>query len=101
VLLSRPAVWPGGVADAAAALFGLTPAEARVFGLVAGGATPAEAAAALGVAPSTLKTHLLHVFDKVGVHRQSDLVQLGASLASPLAERDPTDTQGRSTRPNT
>jgi DNA-binding CsgD family transcriptional regulator len=88
VLVSQPTTWAGGVTDAVAALFGLTSAEARVFGLMGSGMRSAEAAATLGVAPSTLKTHRLRVFDKVGVHRQFDLMQLAARLTSPLAEQD-------------
>lgn len=86
VLVSRPAVWPSGLADAVAALFSLTPAEARVFRLIASGTSTVEAAATLGVAPSTLKTHLLRVFDKVGARRQADLVQLAVRFTSPFAE---------------
>lgn len=86
VVVSAPGTWAGGVADAVAALFELTPTEARVFRLVAAGSTPAEAARALGVAPSTLKTHLLRVFDKVGLHRQAELVQLAGRLVSPLRQ---------------
>ena len=66
---------------ALALLYDLTPAEARVFELVAGGATPAAIAARLGLAPSTVKTHLLRVFDKTGCRRQAELVRLAASLS--------------------
>jgi DNA-binding CsgD family transcriptional regulator/PAS domain-containing protein len=70
--------------DALATLYNLTPAEARVLELVAGGYTQAEIAQTLGVAPSTVKTHLLRVFDKTGRHRQADLVSLVASLTPPV-----------------
>lgn len=70
--------------DALATLYNLTPAEARVLELVAGGHTQADIARTLGVAPSTVKTHLLRVFDKTGRHRQADLVSLVASLTPPV-----------------
>jgi len=66
---------------ALALLYDLTPGETRVFELIAGGSTPTQVARQLGLAPSTVKTHLLHVFDKTGCSRQSELVRLAASLA--------------------
>lgn len=69
--------------DVAAALFDLTPAEARVFELVVTGHTQAAVAAALHVERSTVKTHLARLYDKVGVRRQADLVRVAASLAIP------------------
>lgn len=66
---------------ALALLYDLTPGETRVFELIAGGSTPTQVANRLGLAPSTVKTHLLHVFDKTGCSRQSELVRLAASLA--------------------
>ena len=84
LFVASPKALPGRADDLVAALYGLTPAEARVFAAIAHGHTPAEAAAVLGVAPSTLRTHLLRVFDKLGVHRQSDLVRLAAALTSPF-----------------
>jgi len=65
------------------ALFGLTPGEAAVFEQVAGGRDVRHAAAALGIAQSTVRTHLLRIYDKTGVRRQAELVRLSASLAAP------------------
>lgn len=84
---TMPGLPAGG--DVLAALFNLTPAESRVFELIAAGRTSAEAAAALGVAASTVKTHLLRLFDKVGVRRQADLVALAASFAAPVDSEGP------------
>jgi DNA-binding CsgD family transcriptional regulator len=67
--------------DALALLYDLTPAEARVFENVAAGETPAAIAKKLGVAASTVRTHLLHLFQKTGCQRQSELVKLGASMS--------------------
>lgn len=64
-----------------AALFDLTPAEARVFAAIGGGKTTAETAAALGIGRATVKTHLLRVFTKTGTRRQAELVDLALSLA--------------------
>lgn len=75
--------------DVLASLFNLTPAEARVFELIAAGRTSAEAARALGVGASTVKTHLLRLFDKLGVRRQADLVALAASFALPVDSAGP------------
>jgi DNA-binding CsgD family transcriptional regulator len=70
--------------DAMALLYDLTPAETRVFELIAAGETPAAVAKTLGVAPSTVRTHLLHLFQKTGCQRQSELVKLGASMSFPV-----------------
>lgn len=69
--------------EVAAALFGLTASEARVFDAAARGATAVEIAQGLGVERSTVKSHLLRVYEKVGVRRQADLIQIAASLAAP------------------
>ena len=70
---------------AIAALFDLTPTETRVLELIGTGQTNAEVAATLGVAVSTVRTHLLRLFEKTGSHRQADLVALLASFSLPLA----------------
>jgi DNA-binding CsgD family transcriptional regulator len=44
-----------------------------------------ETAVALGVAESTVKTHLQRVFSKTGTGRQADLVKLSAGFSNPLA----------------
>jgi len=64
--------------------FKLTPTELRVLlAIVEVGAVP-EVAAALGVAATTVKTHLGRLFAKTGATRQADLVKLVAGYASPL-----------------
>lgn len=62
--------------------FGLTPAEARVTQKFALGGTLEECADSLNISSSTFRTHLKHVFSKVGVKRQSELMQ--AIYGSPL-----------------
>ncbi|MDQ8729815.1 helix-turn-helix transcriptional regulator [Bradyrhizobium sp. LHD-71] len=75
---------PRAPSEVVAALFDLTAAEVRVFEHITAGRTMTETAEALGVGISTVKTHLVRLFDKVGVHRQADLVALGASFALPI-----------------
>jgi DNA-binding CsgD family transcriptional regulator/PAS domain-containing protein len=65
--------------------FELTPAELRVLeAIVEVGGVP-ETSAALGIAESTVKTHLHRVFAKTGTRRQADLVKLAAGYSNPLA----------------
>jgi DNA-binding CsgD family transcriptional regulator len=62
----------------------LTPTELRVLlAIVEVGGVP-EVATALGVAETTVKTHLGRLFEKTGTNRQADLVKLVAGFASPL-----------------
>jgi DNA-binding CsgD family transcriptional regulator len=70
--------------ETVAKLFGLTSAERRVLAHIAAGSTPRETASRLGVGEATVRTHLLRIFDKTGVHRQPELVALTASFAIPL-----------------
>ncbi|WP_354137130.1 helix-turn-helix transcriptional regulator [Bradyrhizobium sp. LB11.1] len=64
--------------------FELTPAELRVLqSIVEIGGVP-ETAAALGIAETTVKTHLHRVFAKTGTSRQADLVKLAAGFSNPL-----------------
>ncbi|HEX5079627.1 MAG TPA: helix-turn-helix transcriptional regulator [Geminicoccaceae bacterium] len=79
-----PADSPPPAAEAMAALFDLTAAETRVFEQIVAGRTVLETAEALGIEVTTTKTHLAHIFDKTGTHRQADLVRLSAALALPL-----------------
>ncbi|MBS1676356.1 MAG: helix-turn-helix transcriptional regulator [Actinobacteria bacterium] len=54
----------------------LTPREAQVVRLVAGGASNDEVAGALMISKATVKTHLAHSFDKLGVRSRVDLISL-------------------------
>lgn len=83
IFVSTAATAPVDAGALAAELFGLSTGEARIFDLIAGGLTPAEAAAHLAIGVSTVRTHLLHIYAKTGTRRQSDLVRLAASLALP------------------
>jgi DNA-binding CsgD family transcriptional regulator/PAS domain-containing protein len=64
--------------------YNLTPTELRVLlAMVEVGGVP-EVAPALGVAESTVKTHLGRLFLKTGAGRQADLVKIVAGFATPL-----------------
>jgi DNA-binding CsgD family transcriptional regulator/PAS domain-containing protein len=70
--------------DTVAATFGLTPAETRVLERLLRGMSLVAAAAALGIAETTAKTHLSRIFVKTGVSRQPDLIALVHRLMPPL-----------------
>jgi DNA-binding CsgD family transcriptional regulator len=56
--------------------FGLTPAEADVAMEIVKGDGRDASAARLGIAATTVRAHLSHIFEKTGVHRQAELVRL-------------------------
>ncbi len=71
-------------AEAIAKAYKLTPTELRVLlAIVEVGGVP-EVADAIGIAETTVKTHLGRVYNKTGATRQADLVKLVAGFSSPL-----------------
>lgn len=56
--------------------FGFTSAEANVALEMLKGDGRDAVAARLGVSMTTIRTHLSHIFEKTGVHRQAELVRL-------------------------
>jgi DNA-binding CsgD family transcriptional regulator len=77
---------PSSPPDALARAYDLTAMELRVLlGVVQVGGGPM-VAQDLGIAESTVRTHLKHVFEKTGTNRQVDLVKLVAAFGSPLRE---------------
>lgn len=70
--------------EALARLFDLTPSEIRVLEEVVSGKNRKESAAALGLADSTVKTHLDHLYAKTGTSDQPALRRLVTSLSWPL-----------------
>jgi DNA-binding CsgD family transcriptional regulator/PAS domain-containing protein len=74
------------VADA----FGLTPAETRLLERMMQGDTLAEAAAAMNVAMTTVRTHRSRLLAKTGVQRQASLVALAHQLVPPIRAQDTT-----------
>lgn len=76
LLLSAPGPGAAAPVDVLRELYGLTPAEARVArALLIGHGVP-ETAAALGLRPGTVRSHLKQLYAKLGTTRQSDLVRL-------------------------
>jgi DNA-binding CsgD family transcriptional regulator len=57
-------------------LYGLTSTEACLANLLMEGKTLDDCCESLGIRRSTARTHLQHLFEKVGVQRQSELVSL-------------------------
>jgi DNA-binding CsgD family transcriptional regulator len=70
--------------EAIAKAYKLTPSELRVLlAIVEVGGVP-EVAEALGIAETTVKTHLGRLYEKTGARRQADLVKLVAGFSNPL-----------------
>jgi DNA-binding CsgD family transcriptional regulator len=68
--------------------FGLTPAEADVLKKLADGLSPAETAALMGVAESTIRAHLRALYKKLKARGLQDLIRQAAHLSRPArAER--------------
>jgi DNA-binding CsgD family transcriptional regulator len=68
-------------------LFALAPAEARVAAAIARGRSPEQIARDGGTSAHTVRSQLRTVYDKVGVHRQAELVT--RLLTSPAAQVPP------------
>ena len=81
---SRTRIDPAIVSDA----LGLTSMESRVAVLLAEGMGVREIAAAMDRKESTIRTHVKHMFTKLGLSRQVDLVRLVLSLAGSPDIRD-------------
>jgi DNA-binding CsgD family transcriptional regulator len=62
----------------------LTPTELRVLLAIVNVGGVRQVAGNLGVADTTVKTHLGRLFEKTGVSRQADLVKLVAGYSSML-----------------
>ena len=60
--------------DALRALYGLSPAEARVLGALVRGESPSAVAAAFGVARETVRTHVKAILRKTGATNRTELV---------------------------
>ncbi len=75
----------GSYGELIARTFELTPAELRVLRSIVDVSGVPETAKKLGVAETTVKTHLHRVFAKTGASRQADLVKLAAGFSNPLA----------------
>jgi DNA-binding CsgD family transcriptional regulator len=64
--------------------FGLTPSELRVLLAIVEVGGARQTAEQLGLAESTVKWHLRHLYEKTGAGRQAELVNVVASFSNPL-----------------
>lgn len=62
--------------------FKMTKAETRVVELILNGQGLFEVANELGITHNTARTHMRHIYAKVGTHRQADLVRIFGSFFS-------------------
>lgn len=62
------------VVDTIAANHGLTPRETEVFALLARGRTGTFIQQELVVSYNTVKTHVAHIYDKLGIHNHQELI---------------------------
>jgi DNA-binding CsgD family transcriptional regulator len=84
VFVQRAALDSPSPPELIAKSYKLTPMELRVLlALVEIGGVP-EIAEALGIAATTVKTHLVHLYEKTGARRHADLVKLVAGFSNPL-----------------
>lgn len=67
----------------AAAVYGLSPAQARIAKAIVVGQDLVEAAAEQGISLNTARTHLRRLFDKIGVRTQPALVRALLTVAAP------------------
>lgn len=70
--------------DAAAAVFGLSPAQKQLAAHIASGRSLPEIAETMGITANTARTHLDRIYEKVGVRTQPALVRVLLSTASPI-----------------
>jgi DNA-binding CsgD family transcriptional regulator len=85
VFVRRAALENPALPETIGKTYQLTPAELRVLHAIVEKGGISEVAETLGIASTTVKTHLRHLFDKTGAGRQADLVKLVAGFSSPLA----------------
>ena len=69
-------------------VLGLTPVQSEIAVLLAEGRTAPQIAAATGRGYGTVRTHLRHMYAKLGVSHQVEVVQLVLALASLPASRE-------------
>jgi DNA-binding CsgD family transcriptional regulator len=83
VFIAEAAGGPATSAEILSILFDLTPAEARIFSLIASGQSIAQIGAELGIAAATAKTHLARIYHKTGQSSRAGLVKLAQDVTAP------------------
>ncbi len=76
-------------------IFGLTSAEARVVSQLVSGGGLTKAASHLNIARSTGRSHLTHILEKTGTHRQAELVRVFYEVTIPWCGRRRTEDNSR------
>ena len=66
--------------DTVIGTLGLTEKEVQVLSLLADGGSNADIAKALYVSTSTVKTHLIHIYQKLGVRRRTEAIKKARTL---------------------
>ena len=70
--------------------YGLTSAEARVASILGSGLSLEKTANQIGIQYETARSHLKIIFQKMGIHRQTELAVILARIA--MIGKNPTDT---------
>lgn len=70
--------------EAAAIVFGLSPAQTTLAGHIIDGLSLPDIAARMDITPNTARTHLERIYDKTGVRTQPALVRVLLSTAAPI-----------------
>ncbi|MCB1492119.1 MAG: hypothetical protein KDJ77_10040 [Rhodobiaceae bacterium] len=86
IFVSKGSVEQNLAQDLLQSMFRLTNAEVGVLERILAGKSTQEIATELGVASGTVRTHVLHLFQKTATHSRADLVRLAHSLSSPAAQ---------------
>ncbi len=84
IFVHKAVVEPTSLPETIARAYKLTLTELRVLLAIAEVGGAPEVAAALGIATSTVKTHLGRLYEKTGTRRQADLAKLVAGFSTPL-----------------
>lgn len=70
--------------DILTSMFGMTAAEIHILELIMAGCGTRMISARLDIAPSTVRTHVLHLLEKTETHSRADLVKLANRMARPI-----------------
>lgn len=95
VLIHLPREGSASLASVLHALFGVTPAEARMVESLLSGHVIKQSAAALGISVETARSHVQSLFRKMRVRRQAELIRLVEQLSRGLTASQQVETQRR------
>jgi DNA-binding CsgD family transcriptional regulator len=85
VFVSSASVQEDLAREALKSMFELTQTELGVLERILVGKSTQKIAAELGIASSTVRTHVMHLFQKTDTHNRADLVRLAHGLEQPVA----------------